>query len=138
MSAYIVTDTTINRVLTWLAAEIRRSHYLRDKVEKATGIDTTRLAWEDELGKAMFQLNIDGITARYGSTERVRWRNFLYVATYCPPIQVLKSLQCWLYQCCEGEVPQTELYKLFDTDVQQYLMSKIITSLPEYEEAEWG
>jgi hypothetical protein len=117
MSAYLVADTTINGVLTWLAYEVRRSQYLKDKVEKATGIDTTRLDWEDELGKAMFQLNIDGVTARYRTAEGVRWRNFLYLATYRTPIQVLKSLQCWLYQCNEGDVPTTALYKLFDNDV---------------------
>jgi hypothetical protein len=53
-------------------------------------------------------------------------------------MQVLKSLQCWLYQCNEGDVPTTELYGLFDTDVQMYLMDTIITKLPEYEEATWG
>jgi hypothetical protein len=28
-----------------------------------------------------------------------------------PLVQVLKSLQCWLYQRREGVVPKTELYK---------------------------
>jgi hypothetical protein len=30
------------------------------------------------------------------------------------------------------------VHGLFDEDVRVYLMSKIIHSLPEYEEAEWG
>src|SRR5205823_448024 len=29
----------------------------------------------------------------------------------CSLVQVLKSLQCWMYQCCEGDVPQYHLDK---------------------------
>jgi hypothetical protein len=89
----------------------------------------------------MFQLNIAGVDARYGSGEAVKFRKLDYryhVTEPVPLVQVLKSLQCWLYQCNEGAVPETELYKLFDADVQMYLMSKIIDTLPEYHKAEWG
>jgi hypothetical protein len=89
----------------------------------------------------MFQLNIDAVNARYGIGEAEKFRELSYhykLALPVPLAQVLKSLQCWLYQCSEGTIPGTGLYKLFDTDVQMYLMSKIIDTLPEYQRAKWG
>jgi hypothetical protein len=47
-------------------------------------------------------------------------------------------MQCWLYQCNEGDVPEIVLCGLFDTEVQLYLMTEIIDALPEYQNAFWG
>jgi hypothetical protein len=140
MSAFMVEDKTINRVVTWLRDEIKHMYFIPKKLAEL-GIDTGKPGWEEQLGQAMFQLNIDGVTARYGKGEAESFRplNYKYSPTYAlTAYQVLKSLQCWLYQCTEGEVPETELYKLFDQDIKVYLMSKIIDSLPAYEKAEWG
>jgi hypothetical protein len=96
--------------------------------------------WEQELGQAMFQLNIDAVHDRYGAGEAAAFRDLTY--TYPPAhgseIQVLKSLWCWLYQCDEGQVGQQPVYRFFNDVVEQYLMSKIIHALPEYEQATWG
>jgi hypothetical protein len=89
----------------------------------------------------MFQLNITAVDARYGNGAALEFRKLDYryeVTEPVPLVQVLKSLHCWLYQCNEGAVPETKLYQLFDDDIRGYLMSKIISLLPEYEEAEWG
>ena len=140
MSAFMVADTTINNVLNWLWDENIRLSLIPRKF-KELGFDMSKAGWEENLGQAMFQLNISGVEARYGIGEAVRFRNpdYQYRMTQTVPlVQVLKSLQCWLYQCCEGDVPKTELYTLFATDVQLYLMSKIIERLPEYEKADWG
>jgi hypothetical protein len=70
-----------------------------------------------------------------------RFRRLDYRFQYTEAVslmQVLKSLQCWLYQCNEGNVPATAVYGLFDTAGHLYLMDTIITKLPEYEQAEWG
>jgi hypothetical protein len=61
----------------------------------------------------MFQLNISGVEARYGKGEAVKFRKMDYhyhLPESAPLAQVFKSLQCWLYQCCEGNVPETKLY----------------------------
>jgi hypothetical protein len=42
-------------------------------VSKRTSIDTSKHNWEEELSKAMFQLNIGGLNGRYGDGEA---RNF--------------------------------------------------------------
>jgi hypothetical protein len=140
MSAFIVADETINTIVNWLRRQIDELHIIPEKLRQL-GIDTSIPGWAEILGQEMFQLNIQAVDARYGEGEAVKFRklNYRFEHTEAVPLlQVLKSLNCWLYQCCEGDVPETELYKFFDTDVRLYLMTKIITQLPEYEEAYWG
>jgi hypothetical protein len=140
MSAFMVEDKTINNVVNWLQRDIDRLSFIPCKLNEL-GIDTTVLGWQEILGHELFQLNIAAVDARYGSGEAVTFRKLDYcyqVIESVPLVQVLKSLQCWLYQCCEGDVSETELYKLFAIDIQMYLMSKIIDTLPEYQDAEWG
>jgi hypothetical protein len=140
MSAYIVADETVNRVAQWLYWELDESPWLRDKLEQASGIDTSRYGWSETLGKAMFDLNIAGVNDRYGdgAAEKFRELNYHYQPAHGSPIQVLKSLQCWLYQCREGEVVKRPLYQFFQNIVEPHLMSSIIADLPEYRAAAWG
>jgi hypothetical protein len=140
MSAYMVRDETINRVITWLSSELTRSEWLKRKVKDELRLDTCKPNWEEILGFVMFQLNIDGVNERYGDGDAQKFRklNYHYAPAHCSKIQALKSLQCWLYQCMEGEVVKKPLYKFFDSVVEHHLMSSIISDLPEYNEAEWG
>lgn len=48
-----------------------------------------------------------------------------------------KSLTCYLYQCCEGEVPESDLYKAID-NIANTIAKYIVSDLPEYELAVWG
>jgi hypothetical protein len=140
MSAFIVADKTINNVVNWLEREIFHLSIITHKLNEL-GLNTGVAGWAEDLGQAMFQLNIKAVDARYGDGQAEMFRKLDYrhqITEPVPLMQVLKSLQCWLYQCDEGNVPETELYGLFDTDVQLYLMDKIITALPEYEQAKWG
>jgi hypothetical protein len=140
MSAFMVADITINNVVNWLRREVFYFSLIPHKL-KGLGFETAVAGWAEDLGQAMFQLNSKAVDARDGSGEAAKFRKLDYryqVTEPVPLVQVLKSLQCWLYQCREGDVPETELYKLFDDDVQTYLMNKIITMLPEYEKADWG
>lgn len=140
MSAYLVEDETINRVVEWFCWEIEKSPFLKEKLEAALGIDTTTYQWFVQLGHAMFQLNVTGMVSRYGegAAKRFRKRNYAYKPAHGSEIQVLKSLQCWLYQCTEGDVVKKPLYRFFREVVEPHLMRKIIGDLPEYEVAAWG
>jgi hypothetical protein len=123
-----------------LGSEIYHLSYIPQKLQEL-GIDTEKQNWREKLGQAMFLLNFDGVESRYGKGEAKTFRQLNYQYQYTqevPLVQVLKSLQCWLYQCLEGNVPDTKLYKLFDHDVQLYLMEKIIDQMPEYRKAKWG
>lgn len=147
MSAFMVTDETINRVVNWLEQEVYKSSCLREQAEKALSIPASSVGWAETVGKAMFQLNVDGVEERYGVGEAksLRELDYTYVPMYFTTfynhnakIQVLKSMQCWLYQCMEGEVVDKPLYQLFRDVIEPHLMSSIITDLPEYDDAKWG
>ena len=135
----MVSDETINRVVTWLATELIRSERLKRKVSDELHLDTSKPNWEEILGFVMFQLNIDGVNERYGEGEAQKFRklDYHYAPAHSSKIQVLKSLQCWLYQCMEGEVVKNPLYIFFDTVIQLHLMGSIISALPEYQQAKW-
>jgi hypothetical protein len=140
MSAFLVEDKTINTIVNWL---IREQFYFSEIPQKlrTLGFEPAVVAFAEALGQAMFQLNIKAVDARYGKGEAATFRKLDYryhVTEPVPLVQVVKSLRCWLYQCCEGDVPETELYQLFDDDIMLYLLNKIVTELPEYEVADWG
>jgi len=139
MSAFIVEDKTINRVVTWLRREVSTSHVAMDRLARKYGIDLVSDNWNEKLARAMFQLNCDGVNARYGQGEAEKFRPLNF--TYKPEcdtlrVQVLKSLQCWKYQCSEGEVPKTKLYQFF-VEVEHHLALEIVMDLPAYDKAVW-
>src|SRR5918999_5500543 len=108
MSAYIVADKTINNIVNWLRRDVDldRFSHIPQKLTKL-GFDTGKSGWAERLGYAMFQLNINAVDALYGNGEAEKFRKLDYryqVTVPVPLVQVLKSLQCWLYQCNEGDV----------------------------------
>src|ERR1700694_2447680 len=117
MSAFMVEDQTINRVVTWLTREVQRSRFTLDWLAREYDVDVSGDQWDEKLARAMFQLNCDGVHARYGEGEAEKFRPLNF--TYKPEgdtflVQVLKSLQCFLYQCSEGDVPHTKLYQFLE------------------------
>lgn len=98
MSAFVVADSTINRVVEWLSWEVVDSHWWRAQVEKQLHIDIDAPDWEELLGRAMFQLNIGGVEDRYGkgAAKGFRALDYRYVPEHGTKIQVLKSLRCWI------------------------------------------
>lgn len=55
----------------------------------------------------------------------------------CKPWQMLKTFECYLYQCDEGNVSKSELYQALVT-AKNYFMKYLIGKLPEYSDANWG
>ena len=140
MSAYMVEDKTINRIVTWLSRAVATRYASFEGLARTYDVDLTSDKWDEKLAKAMFQLNCDGVNARYGKGEAEQFRplNFTYTPEmYHSLVQVFKSLQCWKYQCSEGDIPKTKLYQFF-TEVENHLALKIVDSLPEYQKAQWG
>ena len=140
MSAFIVEDTTINKIVTWFRREVyRRESNTLDQLAKKYQIDLVSDVWDEPLANAMFALNCEAVNARYGDGEAEKFRPLTFIfrpEPYVTLVEVYKSLQCWLYQCCEGDVPETKLYQFF-REIENYLARKIVMALPEYEEAAW-
>lgn len=131
MSAFIVKDSTINKIVTWFSGKVAKDGYLRNQaIECGVPVEANTLA------QAMMDLNYAGVNQRYAESNMSRRVTFYPVLSTLPAIY--KALQCWLYQCMEGDVPEQSLYKFFDDTAKFYLADQIISLVPEYDLAEWG
>jgi hypothetical protein len=135
MSAFIVEQKTINKIVTWLAQEVERNTWLWEKA-RLNGIVTANGQWQEQLAQAMYDLNFQAVNQRY-SEENTAPPIQYHPELYGSYLAVLKSLQCWLYQCAEGDVPGKPLYQFFE-EVERYLALKIVYALPEWDKAAWG
>lgn len=139
MSAYIVENKTINKVLTYLKLN-REGDWINSQIKKELNIDVEDVKELDRMGRAMLLLNIEAVDSRYSetndSTELLNAYNW-QIELNTNIMQALKSLQCWLYQCSEGKIPESGLYKLMD-EVKVSWLEKIVSSLPAYNKIAWS
>ena len=151
MSAFVVEPKTINRILFVLREKIKRSEWLgRMASEKLQEIEWDIESQEGaaDLGQAMYNLNKNAVSQRYPTDETEddlpgaygdngKLLPYRFRLEPCTDVQGLKSLQCWHYQCAEGNVPEHALYKVFDR-LGLYLAKHIVDRSPQYDKAEWA
>lgn len=139
MSAFIVEDQIINRVVDWLN-HLQPTYQHNEYIMQQAGYDVRSPLHCKRLAEDMFTLNCESIEQRYGEGEAEKFRDldFRHKPEYCLDIfQVLKSLQCFLYQCSEGSVPeQSKLYKALK-DVEHNICYHLVSNMPQYEAAKW-
>lgn len=87
---------------------------------------------------ALNSLNSLALKVRYNAepTPGYKFCEVKYTEASNCNIQLLKSLQCLIYQCSEGSVVKTGLYKKL-VQVQNELQDLIISETPEYKKAVW-
>lgn len=117
MSAFIVGNGTMNRVVNAL--------------DKDRNLSCQEL---DELGRKLFEMNARAVDARYGRCSvatdyRVRVRSY-------PKFELVKALDCLIYQCSEGDVPKEPLYQDLVT-VRNRMVREMVCADPAYEAAPW-
>jgi len=74
---------------------------------------------------------------RYGD----RKKNLVYKfePVLSTPVESFKALQCWIYQCAEGNIPEkSKLYQFFEHVVASAWATSIIMRTSEFDNAEWG
>lgn len=137
MSSYMVDDLTINKVVACLSRHVMRNTSLAWFIVEA-GYNLREFPARKKLADDMFQLNIDGVNAKYGDGEAEKFRpldfRYQHIAVV-KDIDAYKALGSWRYQCSEGNVPDTEFYQ-FMTRVYHGLAHRIVQRSPEYEKAE--
>lgn len=132
MSAFIVEDKTINVIANWINRVQSGGWYLREAALDANDPAT--------VGAALFSLNIQAVEARYGQGEAAAFRPLDYHWTplqFASPVATYKAIQCLLYQCGEGKVPETPLYQALEK-LARSLAHEIISGLPGYDNAPWN
>ena len=88
--------------------------------------------------KELYNMNLAAVSQRYedGIND-----DYGYKFKVCPPmsnmIALFKNINCLMYQCCEGDVPESDLYKKMEK-IQDALAYDIVTNTKEYKIANWG
>lgn len=131
MSSYMVASTTIDRVVEGMhyACHYSNDKKLRDAVLR---LDRTTL------GGRLVALNARAMKHRYGKTIPRKEREYRYKdhPTTDGP-QLVKSMLCFLYQCMEGNTPQSSLYRLVE-QCMGIVAVNLVTSDQSFDELEWG
>lgn len=138
MSAFVVQDEIINRIISCIKMG-RNMEYIRKELKDA-GYDLENGDCS-KLGDDMFKLNCQAVDERYGEGEAKGFRELNYKYMFnmyaSNKTYAYKALGCWLYQCSEGNVPESTLYKLMES-IQNRIACHIVDYSKEYEQANWG
>ncbi len=124
MSSFIVNNTTIHRIISGI-----KQAKLTEELEDFFNSDETAF------GQALINMNISAVDQRY--TDKNDPIKYTFVNVGVTKIQAFKSLNCLLYQCLEGCVPERTLYKTM-RQVGDQLAASIVNDLPSYDTAEWA
>ena len=141
MSAFIVSDKTLQNVVRFLTLDLNSSgnkicYGLINRLLLKGGFNLEYAEHRDRLIKEMALLNRAGVNERYDEKETEK--HVCFINGRLPTmIQAYKSLGCFLYQCCEGDIPgKSDLYRMFD-EIKNELAHTIVHNLSEYNEAKW-
>jgi len=138
MSAFLVEDKIINKIVTKLALD--RDGSWAQRMLGELGYDLETLKGRKKLGWDMFGLNIRAVNMRYpnGQAEDFRTLDFkVCIDGNYSKVNVLKSLQCWMYQCSEGDCEKSPLFNVMQKIAYNWAC-EIVRTMPEYEKAAWG
>ncbi len=138
MSAFIVEDYVINTIVTFIHNHNRGRdkdyYYILNPLRSKGFLAHTPAV----LGKMLFDLNCKAVDARYGAGD-----NAGETYTYKPMphnniYQVLKYIDCLIYQCSEGDIPETsDLYDAIN-QLSGEIAHKLVEAMPQYQQADWS
>lgn len=123
MSAFIVDEFTMHRVLMGVHWAGGRGQIDREEMTK--------------LGRKWYAMNREAVIQRYRDDSEFAVPNYEFkLLAPRNPVDYVKAMQCLVYQCSEGDVPDTQEYANL-RDVLNVAMGKLIRNMPGYESAAW-
>ena len=149
MSAFVVDDAVVNRIAAFVhyCSGYRQAPWMYVKADAAALLSMTHNAADPEhddkyLAMALFATNCDAVGVRYGEARLPEFRiNSLTFKAITPaannPVAVVKDMDCLLYQCSEGDIPERPLYKAM-AKFRDHVCRVLIAEMPEYDAAPWG
>lgn len=93
-----------------------------------------------ETGRKLYAMNQQALVERYNDNTPApeftgqRMRPLTYSKQEL--VQIYKSMHCLLYQCSEGDVPDSELFKQLELAAGA-VASRIVNMMHEYQQATW-
>ena len=139
MSAFMVNTNVMAKVVTAILLNLDRFDGESTRRVKllAAPTDEQKEAGT-KIGRKLFLLNRRALRARYGCGEHLHLPEFVFEKRAdAAPVEQFKAMCCLLYQCCEGEVPISQLYDELNRSAGE-LAQRIVQDLPEYQKASWG
>ena len=144
MSSFIIQDETINKLVNFfvtcsyskeefkpqITQEINKYGYDLNYNKEDKNPDANNLGQRMKvLNKKAYNhaYNLEGDFGLFKHDERLNEYDIY---------QILKSLDCFLYQCLEGEIPKDKLYITLN-NISKILTNYIITHLDDYKKAKW-
>lgn len=155
MSCFIVNPRTLARMANYICAHINNGYNcthlpLEVSDEFRQLVSSNGIASEEKIYQELYKLNHKAYNTRYEGRHEPEDNDLDKFAEYDnSPVgmysgginanhyQMLKSMECYLYQCAESEELENSIvYK----EIQRFknaIMCKIVHSLPEYITADW-
>jgi hypothetical protein len=120
MSAFLVNDGTIDRVVCAYAA-----HFERPTPWSVHDMSAT--------GRALIAMNIEALRQRYGDPPLPFTYDYHPHTDDNPNLALLRALHCFIYQCSEGNVPDSDLYQQVEAVVEglQLYACKVYSCTPD-------
>ena len=142
MSSFIVRDGTINDILAAVQLYTQCSGGMTPPAPRHLLPVAAERDDYYALGLAMRTMNVEAVVARYGPSDELPGpsplRPYEYRGVMPPsPIQAIKTLACYLYQCSEGEVPEQRLFQQL-TEWRNALCYHLVTQSDEWQQASWA
>ena len=137
MSAFIINDKTLNRILTFINGwNFHGNAKLKEKFWdlKPYEQDETTEQVLNHIGLVIKELNAEAVSQRY--SEKHAKQEFFYSPEKCDIFQAYNHLRCLTYQLSEGNVPETDLYKLLE-EVEKTFEEEIACEHPKVKSADW-
>lgn len=153
MSAYVVDDKTINRIVSFLkdicdVPTVKTAFY--DNWEW-TGRAIKKLLQDagyggdyglgscdwNKLATSLKALNILSVDCRYNEKGHYDPLELNLNEPYGNVYQVVKSIKCWAYQSCEGDCDKLPLFELIQKIVREICLEIVVNS-DAYDAADWG
>ena len=124
MSAYVVSKETIDAVVALESTTLRGSKALTNPQIK-------------QLGAHLWAVNAEAVAQRYGEDPEDLPDYVNRGLFHLRKIAAAKALQCLMYQCAEGDVPDGPTYKMLE-ELLLRTLKEIVRAIPEYEAASWN
>ena len=130
MSAYMVDDVTVDRIL---GGALEHAPELIGRIPGDNFV---------QQGQALLRMNAEALRQRYGDDDRGAVLGAVQAEQYQGLVRIgvdaaqwCKSMHCFLYQCGEGAVPDSQLYQDLNAAAERY---RFLVDAAEYKDAEWA
>ena len=120
MSAFVVEKKTIDRIVTYLQGQ------------KSYALPEVLRGDPDALGARLWALNTEAVAQRYDEDPEAI--TYVWSLALGSLAETAMALACFLYQCTEGDVPESELYRAL-SDVKAAVFYEIVSETPAWKAA---